>query len=41
MGGKRRLTIPSSLAYGSQGRGVIPPNTTLKFDIDLISIEGK
>ena len=41
VGGKRRLTIPPSLAYGSQGNGSIPPNATLKFDIDLVSIQGK
>jgi len=41
VGGKRRLTIPPSLAYGSQGNGPIPPNATLKFDIDLVSIQGK
>lgn len=41
VGGKRRLTIPASLAYGSQGRGAIPPNTTLVFEIDLLSIAGK
>jgi FKBP-type peptidyl-prolyl cis-trans isomerase len=41
VGGKRRLTIPPSLAYGSQGQGSIPPNATLKFDVDLVSIEGK
>ena len=41
VGGKRRLTIPSDLAYGSRGQGVIPPNSTLLFDIDLLSIAGK
>lgn len=42
VGGKRRLIIPSSLAYGSTGRPpVIPPNTPLRFDIDLVAIAGK
>ena len=41
VGGKRRLTIPPDLAYGSRGQGVIPPNATLLFDIDLVSIAGK
>jgi FKBP-type peptidyl-prolyl cis-trans isomerase len=40
VGGKRRLTIPPDLAYGSQGRGAIPPNATLVFEIDLLSIAG-
>jgi FKBP-type peptidyl-prolyl cis-trans isomerase len=41
VGGKRRLTIPPGLAYGSQGSGKIPPNATIVFVIDLLSIAGK
>jgi FKBP-type peptidyl-prolyl cis-trans isomerase len=42
VGGKRRMTIPASLAYGSQGRPPqIPPNAALQFDVDLVAIAGK
>jgi FKBP-type peptidyl-prolyl cis-trans isomerase FkpA len=38
VGGKRRAYIPSSLAYGSDGRGPIPPNSAIVFEIELLTL---
>ncbi len=39
IGGKRKLTIPPSMGYGNRDMGVIPSNSVLIFEVDLLGVE--
>lgn len=41
VGGHRTFIVPADLAYGAKGKGIVPPNTPLAFDIQLLDAQPK
>jgi len=41
VGGRRKLVVPPGLAYGAEGRGRIPRNSTLVFEVELLEVEDR
>lgn len=39
VGGKRRIYVPPSMAYGSTGQGPIPPNASIVFEVELTNVQ--
>jgi FKBP-type peptidyl-prolyl cis-trans isomerase FkpA len=39
VGGKRRIYVPPSMAYGSSGSGPIPPNASIVFEVELTNVQ--
>jgi FKBP-type peptidyl-prolyl cis-trans isomerase FkpA len=39
VGGRRRIYVPPSMAYGASGQGSIPPNASLVFEVELTSVQ--
>jgi FKBP-type peptidyl-prolyl cis-trans isomerase FkpA len=39
VGGTRRIVVPPNLAYGAQGTGVIPPNSAIIFEVELLDVQ--
>jgi FKBP-type peptidyl-prolyl cis-trans isomerase len=39
VGGKRRLIIPASMGYGKAGQGIVPPNSSFTYEVELVEVQ--